>query len=69
MKNVNLLALINLFSGIGISLSSPFFPSLNSKFILPDVILGWIFRVFVSIVSVIVSHSPGNVVFARLGVC
>ena len=28
--------------------------------------LGWIFRVFVSIVSVVVSHSPGNVVFARL---
>ena len=46
MKNVNLLALINLFSGIGISLSSPFFPSLNSKFILPDVILGWILSAY-----------------------
>ena len=46
MKNVNLLALINLFSGIGISLSSPFFPSLNSKFILPDVILDWILSAY-----------------------
>ena len=46
MENVNLLAIINLFSGIGISLSSPFFPYLNNKFILPDAILGWILSTY-----------------------
>ena len=46
MKNVNLLALINLFSGIGISLSSPFFPYLNVKFFLTDAILGWILSAY-----------------------
>ena len=46
MENVNLLALINLFSGIGISLSSPFFPYLNVKFFLTDAILGWILSAY-----------------------
>ena len=46
MENINLLALINLFSGVGNSLASPFFPSLNIKFILPDVILGWIISTY-----------------------
>ena len=46
MENINLLALINLFSGVGNSLASPFFPSLNIKFILPDVILGWILSAY-----------------------
>ena len=46
MENINLLALINLFSGVGDSLASPFFPSLNIKFILPDVILGWIISTY-----------------------
>ena len=46
MDNINLLALINLFSGVGNSLASPFFPSLNSKFILTDAILGWIISTY-----------------------
>jgi len=48
MEDVNLylLALINLFSGVSNSLASPFFPYLNSKFILPDAILGWIISTY-----------------------
>ena len=46
MENVNLLALINLFSGIGNSLASPFFPYLNTKFPLTDAILGWIISTY-----------------------
>ena len=46
MENINLLALINLFSGMGLSLTSPFFPYLNNKFILPDAILGWILSTY-----------------------
>ena len=48
MENVNLylLALINLFSGVSNSLASPFFPYLNTKFILPDAILGWIISTY-----------------------
>ena len=46
MENIILLALINLFSGIGISLSSPFFPYLNVKFFLTDAILGWILSAY-----------------------
>ena len=46
MENINLLVLINLFSGMGLSLTSPFFPYLNNKFILPDAILGWILSTY-----------------------
>ena len=46
MENVNLLALINLFSGIGNSLASPFFPFLNTKFPLTDATLGWIISTY-----------------------
>ena len=46
MENINLLALINLFSGISNSLAAPFFPYLNIKFVLPDVILGWIISTY-----------------------
>ena len=46
MENVNLLALINLFSGIGNSLASPFFPYLNTKFPLTDATLGWIISTY-----------------------
>ena len=46
MENVNLLALINLFSGVGNSLAAPFFPSLNTKFYLTDAILGWIISTY-----------------------
>ena len=46
MENIYLLALINLFSGIGNSLASPFFPSLNIKYNLTDAILGWIISTY-----------------------
>ena len=46
MENIILLALINLFSGVGNSLASPFFPYLNTKFILTDAALGWIISTY-----------------------
>ena len=46
MENIYLLATINLFSGIGNSLASPFFPFLNTKFKLTDAVLGWIISTY-----------------------
>ena len=46
MESVNLLALINLFSGVSNSLAAPFFPYLNIKFVLTDAILGWVISTY-----------------------
>ena len=62
MENVNLylLALINLFSGVSNSLASPFFPYLNTKFILPDAILGWIISTY-SLASTLFNSLSRNI--------